>query len=501
LLPVAQRSASTRVPRRGWIHKKSTAILGYSILVIAVAAPVYTFYPALMNADSLTLYAGAVIPGPVLDWHSAFLTLLMRAIVRLGTGVALFTAIQSTLYVVALYRVLALAPLGIPARLGVLALVLLVPPTMPWLAAAEKTTFMAATLAACFACSLYLEAGARYRALLLAGVLATAVVGTWCRPNAIIIFLPVVLLTAWQAWRMRGSRLVPALLVAGFLLAGLGGPSAAVRTGLVVRTWPQQATMDLDLLSLSVRTGRLLIPPSILAAPYDSVKAALAIDPHVLWRLDTSLRRITTADDMQMLQSAWLSAIRQYPLVYLRERAGLYRQYLCFDLSIVCYDSWHWYTGGIDVNPFGLTSHKRELPFRFYKALAGSVVFHPFFHVLAVAAVLAAAMALRRRVVGVYAAVLLAYDFAGAFIIPSSPTRMVVPLGLMLPLLIAALYIPGSGGQARAVTRLASSADERDGGAWPPQASQAADRDRVPRQSNPRFRTGTPRAGFAAGHR
>jgi hypothetical protein len=409
-------------------------------LAIAAAAPVYTFYPALMNADSLTLYAGAVIPGPVLDWHSAFLTFLMRGIVRIGAGVALFTAIQSTVYVVALYRVLALTPLGIPARLGVLVLVLLVPPTMPWLAAAEKTTFMAATLAACFACSLYLDASARHRALLLAGVLATASIGTWCRPNALIIFLPVTLFAAWRAWRMGLSRLVPALLVVGFLAAGLGGPAAAVRSGLVVRTWPQQATMDLDLLNLSVRTGQLLIPASILAAPYDSIKAALAIDPHVLWRLDTSLRRITTADDMRMLQSAWLSAIRHYPLVYLRERAGLYRQYLCFDLSIVCYDSWHWYTGGIDVNPFGLTSRKLEPAFRFYKALAGSVVFHPFFHVLAVAAVLAAAVALRRRVVGVYAVVLLAYDLAGAFIIPAAPARMVVPLGLMLPLLIAGLY-------------------------------------------------------------
>lgn len=409
-------------------------------LAIAAAAPVYTFYPALMNADSLTLYAGAVIPGPVMDWHSAFLTFLMRGIVRIGAGVALFTAVQSALYVLAFYRVLALTPLRIPGRLGVLALVLLVPPTMPWLAAAEKTTFMAATLAACFACSLYLEtAGARHRGLLLGGVLVTAAVGTWCRPNAIIMFLPIVLYTAWRAYRMGSPRLAPALLVA-FLAAGLGGPVAAVRAGIVVRTWPQQATMDLDLLNLSVRTGKLLIPPSILAAPYDDVKAALAIDPHVLWRLDTSLRRITTAPDMRMLQAAWLSAIRQYPLVYLRERAGMYRQYLCFDLSIVCYDSWHWYTGGIDANPFGLASRKFEPAFRFYKALAGSVVFHPFFHVLATAAVLAAAVALRRRVVGIYAAVLLAYDLAGVFIIPAATARMVVPLGLMLPLLIAGLY-------------------------------------------------------------
>jgi len=393
-----------------------------------------------MNADSLTLYAGAVIPGSVMDWHSAFLTFLMRGIVRVGASIALFTAIESALYVVAFYRVLALTRLGILARLGVLAAVLFVPPTMPWLAAAEKTTFMATTVAACCACSLYLEAGARHRALLLVGVVVTAVIGTWCRPNAIIIFFPIVLFTAWRARRTRRSWLAPALLVAGFLAAGLGGPAAAVRTGLVVRTWPQQATMDLDLLNLSVRTGRLLIPPSILAAPYDKVEAALAIDPHVLWRLDTSLRRITTADEMRMLQSAWLAAIRQYPLVYLRERAGLYRQYLCFDLSIVCYDSWHWYTGGIDANPFGLSSRKFEPAFRFYKALAGSVAFHPFFHVFAVAAVFAAAVALRRGVVGLYAGALLAYDLAGAFIIPAATARMVVPLGLMLPLLIAALY-------------------------------------------------------------
>ena len=54
--------------------------------------------PGLMNADSLTLYAGAVIPGPMMDWHSAFLTYCLRLLIRAGAGVALFTAVQSAIY-------------------------------------------------------------------------------------------------------------------------------------------------------------------------------------------------------------------------------------------------------------------------------------------------------------------------------------------------------------------------------------------------------------------
>lgn len=393
-----------------------------------------------MNADSLALYAGAVIPGPVMDWHSAFLTYLWRWLIHAGAGVPVFTALQSTIYFFSFYWLLTLLRLRIPARLAIVIVVLLVPPTMPWIATVEKTTFMSAVLGACFVCSLRLDMGAPRRHLLLGSMLALSVIGTWCRPNAIIIFLPIVAYTAWQARGSGSSKPVAASLIAAFLLLGLGAPALAADLGAVVRTYPQQATMDLDLLNLSIRTGKLLVPPGILAAPFDNLKAAMAPDPFLLGPLDTSLRRITHGHDMQQLQSAWLSAILHHPLTYLHYRFDLYKEYQCFDFSTICLGSWHWYTGGIDTNPFGLVSRKLHPVFTFYKALAGSVVFHPFFHVFAVLAVLIGAAAARHRVVGVYAAVLLLFDLSNALLIPGVTVRMVVPLGLMLPFLIAGLY-------------------------------------------------------------
>lgn len=428
----------------------------FGILAAIAAVPVCAFYPGIMNADSLGQYAGAVLGGPAMDWHSAFLIYLWRGLIRVGSGIALFTTLQSAIFVFSFYWLLTLCRLSIPARLVLVVLVLLAPPTTPWIATIEKTTFMSAVLCACFVCSLRLEVGALHRRLLLGSILAGSAIGTWCRPNAVIIFLPIVGYTAWQARRSGSSRAVAASLIAAFLLLGLGAPALAVHFGAVVRTYPQQATMDLDLLNLSIRTGQQLIPSDILPAPLENLKAAMAPDPFLLGPLDTSLRRITDGPDMQQLQSAWISAILHHPLTYLHYRFDLYREYQCLDLSTICLGSWHWYTGGIDTNPFGLASRKLGVAFGFYKSLAGSVVFHPFFYVFAVLAVLVGAVAVRNRVVGVYGAVLLLFDLSNALLIPGVTARMVVPLGLMLPFLLAGLYVdaPRRGERAAPATML-----------------------------------------------
>lgn len=419
-------------------------LFGLCGVLLATVVPVLAFYPGVMNADSLTLYSGAVIPAPVMDWHSPFLTFCLRLLIRAGGGVPAFTALQCAIYVGSFYWLLSGLRLSVPARLAILAVVLVAPPTMPWIATVEKTSFMSALLGAAFVGSLRLDRGpdlgTTRAAALLGSILLLAVLGTWCRPNAVIIFLPIALFVAWQARRAGCSMLVAAGCLGGFVLLALGAAAIAVRLGAVVRTYPQQATMDLDLVNLSIATGRDLLPPGILAAPFADVKAAMAIDPFVLWRIDTSLRRITDAAAMQHLQAAWLAAIRHYPLAYAHYRFALYRQYLCFDLSTICYGSWHWYTGGIDANPFGLVSRKLPGVFGFYKAVSGSIAFHPFFHLFGVLAALIGALVVRQRVVACYAAVLLLFDLSNALLIPGVTARMAVPLGLMLPFLLAGLY-------------------------------------------------------------
>lgn len=450
------RPASRFRPAPNFAHHFASAV-ALCCAAISAALPVLAFYPALMNADSLALYAGAVLPAPVMDWHSPFLTWLLRLSIAAGGGVAAFIAMQSAIYVLAFYGVLAAARIGLGTRLAVLLLVLIVPPALPWLATVEKTSFMAAVLAACFLCSLRLEF-ARAPGRLLLAMLALAAIGTWCRPNGIIMFLPLAVYSAAQASR-HGLRKIPACAyVAVFLLLGLGAPALAVQLGAVVPTYPQQATMDLDLLNLSARTGQDLLPPDVLfvpsaKAPLAKVWEMMAPDPFLLAPVNTSLRRITDRAGMHELQSAWLGAIRAHPRTYLHYRLDLYRTYLCFDLSVVCPDSWHWYTGGIDANPFGLASRNYPPAFAFYKALAGSVFFHPFFGLASVFLVLLGAVALRHGPVSVYAAVLLLYDLSNALLIPGISARMAIPLGLMLPVLIAGLYAPGARPRWGNVTR------------------------------------------------
>src|SRR5579863_7597645 len=116
--------------RLGWrylILPGANALLAWCCVGLIAALPMVAFYPAIMNADSLALYAGAVIPGPVMDWHSPLLTWLLRLLIALGGGVAMFVALQSAIYCFALYGVLSRARIGIPARLAILTLIVLAP--------------------------------------------------------------------------------------------------------------------------------------------------------------------------------------------------------------------------------------------------------------------------------------------------------------------------------------------------------------------------------------
>src|SRR6185437_353111 len=122
------------------------------------------------------LYAAAVLPGRVMDWHSPFLIYLWRGLIRLGAGVALFTALQSAVYVFSFYWLLTQIRLNPAARLVIVVLLLLAPPTMPWIATVEKTAFMSVILCACFVCSLRVETGVGHRGRLFGAMLALSLI-------------------------------------------------------------------------------------------------------------------------------------------------------------------------------------------------------------------------------------------------------------------------------------------------------------------------------------
>ena len=207
--------------------------------------PVALFYPGLMNADSLNMYGNARNGGPASDWHSPFLVWLWRGLFHLGFEVAALTALHGMLYALALAWLLMRARLRPPARLALLAAILLTPPILTWLAALEKTTIAACLLTACFAIAVALDARARRQGAGLGlALVGLALAGVWCRPNGIAIFAPVVAYTAWRQW--PGTRLRGTAVLAGVVVLALAAPMLGGRFGLVERRYPEQEFFALD---------------------------------------------------------------------------------------------------------------------------------------------------------------------------------------------------------------------------------------------------------------
>ncbi len=399
-------------------------------LLIAVTLVVAAFYPGLMNADALTTYAAAVLGAPPNDWHSAFIAYLWRALLAFDLPIVVFTAFQVALYVASLQLIGRWAGLKPAGRLALTTLVMIVPPATTWLVALEKTSFLAVMLAVSFAVAL------RVRRASLPLFAACSLAGIFARPNGVIIFAPLIVWVCWRALRPQRAILVSASILAAAILL----PRGAILAGYVVPSYPQQATMDLDLLNLSFRVGADLLPDNLLLIPFEEARATIAADPTNYDPLQLTLRRMTNARDFTALQTRWLSAIAGHPFVYLKWRLRLFWTYECIDPSRICRDSWHWYTGGIDHNVFGLASRHWQPVFDFYRGLAATLFYRPITYDVTMMVVLAAAVARRRRTTAAYAAALMFYELTNFFFIPSTSVRMVIPLGLMVPFLVLGLW-------------------------------------------------------------
>jgi hypothetical protein len=430
------------------------AVLGPIALALtaalAAAVPVWAFYPGLLDADGLALYAAALLGAPVPDWHSPLLAFGWRALIVLGAGPAVPAALQSAGWFAAFATVLWLRRvplrLALPAPFAVLAL----PPLLPWLASVEKTSFAGVMLAGCFAALLAAERDRR--ALLLLAPLTLC--GWLARPNGAVLFLP---LAVFAGLRFGGRARAGAVLVVALALAA---PPLGRDAGLVAPAHPEQATMDLDLFNLSLRAGKDLFPPGVLAESLESAEARLSVPPwnslglgsFSILPLEQSLVFQPDGPDMAALCRAWVDAILSHPADWLRYRLAFARAFTCVDFSAPCPFGWHWNNGGIDPNPFGLAPSPNATVFAFWLGLLDNWTFRP--GVLAGLVVLVLVLALpRRRPASAAVAAALLLLFASNLVLAPGPTpRHSVPLGLLLPLLAVDVIMP-TGRQGRMICR------------------------------------------------
>jgi hypothetical protein len=419
---------------------------------LCAAVPVWCFYPGLMNADTFAMYAAALLGPPVPDWHAPFLIYCWRGLIALGAGPAVLTAIQSALWFAALASVLALRRVKLAPALLVLLAALAFPPTLPFLATIEKTSFMAVALAGCFAVALALErapTGRRTMAL-RAALVVLALAGTWARPNGALLFLPLAVLAGWR-WRLAGApRLVTWGGVVLFVAVAVSMPPLARVAGLVAPSHPEQPFFDMDLFNLTLRTGEDLMPPGLLMEPMPRAVARLTEAPWTSLGLGSmsilplygSLTFQPDGAPMQTLRQAWVRAVLRHPLAYLRYRWAFAGVFNCVDLAQPCPFCWHWQSGGVDPNPFGIRAHPVQPVFDLWRGLADTWVFRPIVLVGLVLAVLALALLRRRTTAAAFAAATLLVH-AGNLVLTASPDpRLCAPLVLLLPLLAVDTLTP-----------------------------------------------------------
>ncbi|HTZ72090.1 MAG TPA: hypothetical protein VMB71_15650 [Acetobacteraceae bacterium] len=406
------------------------------------------FYPGLINADTLRMWANARDGGAAEDWHSPFLVFVFRLLQHADLNIAVVTLAQSALYVLTLHFLLGRACITGPRRIAVLAAVLAVPPTLTWLAAVEKTTIASCLLCACFGLAVAMERADAARKIHFGLMLLAALAGAWTRPNGILLFAPIVIYATARAW-WPSRRWMAGAIVAAYVVLWAAVPAIATSAGLIVPTHPEQATMALDLLNISFEKNKDLLPPGVLTAPLSVVEPGMLAQPLPPYdgRFSTlALRRAHMLNfdgdpaHAAALHAAWLRTILHYPLAYLRFRLAMFRAFNCFDSRIVCYDSWHWYTGGVDTpNSAGIVSHHVAVLFNLYKSLAGTIFYRPYFHAALMLGLLAIALWRRQHLIAVTAATLLLYYASGLILLPGISVRMIVPLGLMEPPLVIAL--------------------------------------------------------------
>lgn len=299
------------------------------------------FYPGGMSIDSFEHLLQAR-SGALGDWHPPFIAWLWRGADAILRGPLLMVIAQFGLFLFAL-QAFAKAALPGSGKWFTLA-TLCLPPITGILGVVWKDIWASSLLLLAGAWLLDFEARrapVRVGQLVCGGV---ALLGALLfRHNAVFAVLPLVAIAAWQQRRAdgRGWR-APATAagVAVAVVAGLVAVAGGINRSLIdYHQFPQQSLFIFDLAGVAVRSGhtdlieatagqlpkvlrgRDSIPLEVLSAHYyPSTWTPLALEA------GSPLALTDSATEVDALAAAWVRALREQPMAYLRHRAAVFRQ-------------------------------------------------------------------------------------------------------------------------------------------------------------------------------
>jgi hypothetical protein len=317
--------------------------LSAAVLVIASALISIVFWPGHMDADALNQISEARSGrfndwwAPVLDWlgHGLYL-------IHLSPGFVLWATI--TIFLLSVYELLRV---GLRRRWSVTGALLIAfyPPVLGYLVVLQRDTWFAASTLGAYACVALSQktTGAR-RVVSSVGVVVAVWISLAARQNALIAVLPVFFtlgraITSPRADRRRRSSLVMILLSVICLVTVVLSQQLLTRDVIkATRTYPQQFLIEGDLAALSLRTGKILLPPSVF--PSQQLRNLRSrYSPYTLIPLLSGHHRpleglpgigkisppdLVDAEGDRQLEHAWVRAIVTYPGQYLHARWKLW---------------------------------------------------------------------------------------------------------------------------------------------------------------------------------
>jgi len=310
--------------------------LGFALILLGI---IYvSFFPGILSVDARYQF-GAVL-NHNRDWHSPVMNIIWAGLNRLYIGSALMVLVIQAGLILGLWLLLRLT-IGNPiVRCVCLAGLVLYPAVFPTFGYFMKDSFFCAMMTcgcawSVLACSARSRQKNIFPALILAILFLFLAMAT--RPDGIAAVIPVL---AWLGVNLITSStrahavfslsnsiiysVVASTLLAIVLILTIRIINTLLCQGM--RDYPEQVLMDHDLAGLSVDSHQVLFPPSLLASDRplaDLQRAYTASDSWgVLFPENAPVRHVQTNDHAHYreLLAAWVSAIRNHPLLYLKNR-------------------------------------------------------------------------------------------------------------------------------------------------------------------------------------
>lgn len=414
------------------------AVLAATVLVLAA------FWPGYMTVDANDqLYQAR--SGDIRDLQPPAMVRVWGVIDAVWPGPAGMVVLNNLLFWAGLLLVVQRAVSSPRTRTLVTILIGLYPPVFALLGTVWKDVAMGAALT--FALGLVLHP-ARTRIGRLVHVTALVLVVLYAcavRHNGIAAVAPLVVALVYGHVPGRVVRLVPlavAAVVAVFVLAA--GLNAAARTG--PHQYASQLILLHDLVGMSIEARATLLPEHLRRYPWSLEDLAANYTPEGAQRLFTGIRMLPVTErpsEYAAIVAAWRHALWEHKRAYLTHRWNVFHALLFGRADgSACYP----FATGVKWDPRLRIAYEpttiNEMVMPVLGALANTLFFRPWLHVLLALVLLVVAVRSGRALAGAVAVSGLIYVAVYFFVGTTCDFRLAWWLVLVVPL--TALLLAGA---------------------------------------------------------